>query len=337
MLDRLARRGAGFALIAALAAGAIVTPAVSDPAEAQELRMIGGFAESFVFTREIAVPFMNAVAEATDGSVTIAFTGPDVVPTFEQFQPVQAGVFDLLFTHPAYHAGDTAVGLAIDAIEADPTARREAGVFDYLDRHYQSLGMKLIAAPPTGSDGFHYVMTRPIDGTPAFDGLRVRGTVSYHPMIEALGGSPVVLSGGEVYTALQTGVVDAAAWSLTGVRDFHWYEVADYMSRPVFGQVGVMILMNLDAWNALDPEAQAAIAEVGRRLEIDTVAQFDALAAVEFEELTTLGMEETFFSDDEAAQLDTLWAEGVWEVSIGQAGAAAEDMRRIAREAGLTP
>lgn len=319
----------------ALALGAaLAQPA---PADAAELRMVSGFPESFVFTREIAQPFMDRVAEATGGETTIALSGPDVVPGFEQFEPVQSGVFDLLFTHPAYHAGATALGLAIDAIDADPDARRASGVIEALDAHYNELGMKLIAAPPTGSDGFHYVLKAPIEGEPAFAGMKIRGTVSYHPMIEALGGAPVVMGGGEVYTALQTGVIDGAAWGLTGAKDFKWYEVAGYMTRPVFGQVGVMILMNLDSWESLDAETQAAIQAVAVELERDTVARFDLLAAEEFAALEELGMEETFFSEAEAAQLDTLWAEGVWAVSTAKAGQAAEALRATAREAGLTP
>src|SRR6056297_3868224 len=114
-------------------------------AQAQDLRAINAFPESFVFSPEIAQPFAELVAEESDGAVSISFTGPDAVPPLEQFEPTQAGVFNILFTHPAYHAGTTPVGLAIDAIAADPAARREAGILDFMDRHYQeSQGMKLI-------------------------------------------------------------------------------------------------------------------------------------------------------------------------------------------------
>ena len=209
------------------------TAVIAAPAEADELRMIGAFPEGFVFTEEIAVPFMDAVSEATGGAVTVALTGPDAVPPLEQLEPVQAGVFDLLFTHPAYHAGTTSLGLAIDAVGADPAARREAGIIERLDAHYQDLGLKLIAAPATGTQGFRYYLKEPIDGEPAFEGRKIRGTVSYHPMIEALGGTGVVMDGGEVYSALQTGVVDGAAWGTTGALDFKWNEVAGYIADPV--------------------------------------------------------------------------------------------------------
>jgi TRAP-type C4-dicarboxylate transport system substrate-binding protein len=321
------------AFVGALALG--ITTAVV--AQAQDLRAINAFPESFVFSREIAQPFVELVAEESDGAVTISFTGPDAVPPLEQFEPTQAGVFDILFTHPAYHAGTTPVGLAIDAIAADPAARREAGVIDYIDAHYQETqGMKLIAAPPTGSVGFRYYLRDPIEGMPAFDGRNIRGTVSYHPMIEALGGAGVVMGGGDVYSALQTGAIDGAAWGLTGALDFNWHEVAGYMADPGFGQVGLMIFMNLDAWEGLSDEARAAIERAAERLEADSVARFDVLATEERAALLELGMQVTEFAPEEAAQLETLWSNGVWQVAAGGAPEAVAGLRALAQSAGLS-
>ena len=182
-------------------AGAVALGLLPAALHAQEISAVGAFPENFVFTREIAMPFAELVAEESGGSLNVSFTGPDAVPPLEQFEPTQAGVFDLLFTHPAYHAGTTPLGLAIDAIAADPEARREAGILDFIDTYYQETqGMKLIAAGATGSVGFRYYLRDPIEGTPAFEGRNMRGTVSYHPMIEAIGGAGVVMGGGDVYS-----------------------------------------------------------------------------------------------------------------------------------------
>ena len=320
----------------AVCAGAVTLGLVAATASASELRMLGGFPENFVFTKEIAEPFMDLVEEETAGAVTFSFTGPDAVPGLEQFEPAQAGVFDALFTHPAYHAGTTPVGLAIDAIAVDPAKRREAGIIDYIDRHYQSLGMKLIAAPATGTKGFRYFLKDPISGEPGLEGLKIRGTVSYHPMIEALGGTGVVMGGGDVYSALQTGVVDGAAWGLTGAKDFKWNEVAGYMADPVFGQVGVMIFMNLDSWNALSEDERAGIERAALRLEAQSIERFDALAAAEKEALLGLGMKMTAFSEGEAAQFESLWSNGVWSIAEKGSPETVPELRKLAREAGLS-
>jgi len=318
------------------AAAVAAALACTTPASATELKMVSGFPVNFILTEEIAKPFIAAVAEATQGRVTIALSGPDAVPTFEQFEPVQAGVFDLLFTHPAYHSGTTGVGLTIDAVAADPTRRRTSGVFDYIAKHYEDLGLKLLAAPPTGSKGFRFYLRAPIDGHPGLEGRKIRGTVSYHPMIRALGGSPVNLPGGEIYTSLQKSVIDGAAWGLTGAADFKWYEVASHYAEPVFGQVGLMIFMNLDAWKALPQADRTAIEAAGRELELNSIARFNDLAVTELEALKGHGMQATTFAPEDAGRLETLWEEGVWEVAIGKSGADASALREIARKADLT-
>jgi TRAP-type C4-dicarboxylate transport system substrate-binding protein len=219
---------------------------------------------------------------------------------------------------------------------SDPAKRREAGVIGYLDRHYQKLGMKLVSTPINGTYGFRYFLKEPIIGEPSFAGRKIRGTVSYHPMIEALGGIGVVMGGGDVYSALQTGVLDGAAWSLTGALDFKWYEVASHMADPVFGQVGTMILMNLDAWEALTLEEQQAIDRAAARLEAGSVDRFDLLAENEKNALIEKGMKLTQFPAAEAGRLNELFSEGVWKVAANGAPDEARELRALGAKAGLT-
>ena len=319
----------------AVVLGFMTGPSVSSAA-AEELRMLSGFSPNFAWYREIGPKFIELVKEKTGGETTITFNGPDTVPTFEQLEPLQAGVFDLLFTHPAYHSGTTAIGLSIDAIAVDPTKRREIGVFDYIDKHYQKLGVKLLSTPSTGTKGFRYYLREPISGEMGLKGRIIRGTVSYHPMIKALGGSPLNMPVSDVYTALQRGTVDGAAWGLTGAADLKWYEIIDYMANPRFGQVGVMIFMNLDKWNSVGPKTQEALLAAGKQLELDSQAHFDKLQVTEYDFLLEKGMQLTSFSDKETAEFERLWAEGVWEVATAKSGDDAIALRKLAKDAGMT-
>lgn len=321
-------------LFRSLVVGALMI-ANAPGAQATDLKMLGGFPENFVFTTAIANPFMDLVKENSGGSMTVIMQGPDVVPTFEQLEPVQSGVYDLLFTHPAYHVGVTTVGLMLDGMKADPTVRRGTGVHDFIDRNYQKHGLKLISAPPAGSVGFRYFLKEPITGSPALKGRKIRGTTLYQPMIEALGGVDVVIPGGEVYSALQNGVVDGAVWSLTGAKDFKWYEVSSYMADPVFGQAGLIILMNLDAWNALSDDDKTTLEKAGRQLEIESIARFDKLIEEEKAALLDLGMEMTEFPPEEAAQLDKLFNDGVWQQGMDKDPKPVGELRELAEKAGL--
>lgn len=324
--------------IRSLIAVGIATALSYLPAQATQLRMLSSFDPNFVFTTEVATPFMKNVEAASGGDITFVLNGPEVVPTFEQMQPVSAGVFDLLFTHAAYHTGSTAIGVAMDAVTTDPAKRRETGLWDFVDEHYKTKhGLKLIAIPPLGSKGFHFILTKPIEGSPALNGRKIRGSVTYHNIIKGLGGSPVLLPGGEVYSAMEKGVVDGAAWSLNGVLDFKWYEVAKYMSRPIFGQSNLYIFMSLAKWNSLTPEQQKVLLEEGKKLETSVIPKLDALAQEEFEALKEKGMQETNFAPEDAKQLDALMAKGIWDLARDKSKVEAEEMYELAKKNGLTP
>ncbi|CAO1669813.1 MULTISPECIES: TRAP transporter substrate-binding protein DctP [Halomonadaceae] len=320
----------------ALAVAGTAGTGFSSEVEAQQLNMLAGYPSNFAWYREIGPKFIEMVEEYSDGSVQINVQGPDVVPAFEQLQPVQAGAFDLLFTHAAYHSGTTAIGLSLDAIDVDPIKRREEGLIDYIDEHYQELGLKLISAPSTGTKGFRFYLREPITGEPGLEGRRIRGTVSYQSMIEELGGAVVNMPVTDIYTALQRGVIDGAAWGLTGASDLQWHEIIDYMTDPEFGQVGVMIYMNLDRWNALDSDAQNALIEAGKQIEIDSVAHFDAVQKEEADFLIDNGMQITSFSESESEAHERLWAEGVWKVAEEQSGDDARQLREMAKSADMT-
>ncbi|MDD2925402.1 TRAP transporter substrate-binding protein DctP [Rhodoferax sp.] len=305
-------------------------------AQTRELKVLSGFAPNIAFSRDIIRVYLDNVQKASAGQMTSRLNGPEVVPFADQFQPVAAGAFDLLFTHPAYHSGTTAIGLSMDAIAPNPAKRRSSGVFDFVDKHYNKLGLKVIAITPTGTKGFQFVTKQPIKGPQGLQGMKIRATVSYHPMIKALGGTPVVMGAGEVYSALEKGVIDAAAWGLTGVADFKWNEVAKYLARPVFGQASLFALMNLRAWNALTPAQQKLLTDEAIKLESSVVKRFDELAAEELTELKRRGMQETQFASVDADRLEALWAQGVWEVARAKNGAAADELRAIAQKADLT-
>ena len=321
-------------LLSGLAALSIA--ASTQMVSAQELNLLVSWPENHVFTQVVAMGYMDMVAEASNGAVTIQLNGPDAVPSFEQFEPTASGLFDLLVTHPVYHFGVTGLGVAIDGTANDPVARREAGIIDYVDSHYNTLGLKVLCAPSLGSIGFQYVLKEPITEAKAFDGRKIRGTASYHPMIESLGGTPTNVSPAEVYSALEKGVVDGAAWGMVGVKDLKWNEVAGFLAAPGFGTVGLMVFMNLDSYESLSMETQELLSGQCEALELASKESFDVIAAEERLHLLQNGMKLTVFKPEDLRQLNDLMNEGVWEVAASKSPEEVAVMRKMARDAGLS-
>jgi len=126
------------------------------------------------------------------------------------------------------------MGFALDAMKDDPVARRESGVYELIDKHYNARGLKLIGVFSSAS-GYHFLLREPIGADGALKGRKIRASATYHDMVEQLQGAVVSLPASEIYSALERRVVDGAAWPVFGAMESRWYEVSEYMTRPTFG------------------------------------------------------------------------------------------------------
>lgn len=320
-------------LLKRLLLAAIAVVPMGNAASAKDLKVLASWDQSYAAVGEVLVPFMEYLENETGADLNLTRFGPETVPPFEQLNPVSQGLFDLLYTNGGYHFNDIAVGMSLDALSGSSEELHESGIWDEADRQYQKVGLKLIAVF-YDRNGFHMILKEPL-GDDGLTGRRIRGTPLYHPVIEALGGSPVVLPGPEIYPSLERGVVDGAAWPAVGAVAFRWFEVADYMARPTFGQVSHILLMNLDTWNGLDETTQTEITAAARKYETESSRIFDELAVKERETLLAEGMEVTNFADDVAANLKSSWFEGVMALAAKNNPDAIADIRKKSAEAGI--
>ncbi len=304
------------------------------PAIAQDMRLLSSWDSSYPPVSAVLDPFIERLQEETDNQLKISRFGPETVSPFEQIDPVARGVFDLLFTNGAYHATQSSVGMTFDAVSASPQEVREAGIWDYADAHYQTLGLKLIAVL-YDLNGYHILLREPL-GEDGFAGRRIRGTPIYHPLIEALGGAPVVLPASEIYPSLERGVVDGAAWPTVGAVGFRWYEVSDYMMRPSFGQVGHPVFMNLDRWNSLSPELQETINRVAEAYEVEATAIMDEVVETEEATLRDEGMEVSELPESFLPLIGPAWFEGAMELAARNNPDEVAAIRAMAENAGLS-
>lgn len=317
-----------------LALGLLTVLVVATQAKAENFKMLSAFAPNFIFNIGATDNFKKNLVQQSGGKFKIQQFGPDVIPTFEQFQPVQAGVFDFNFTHATYHAGTIGVGVAMDATIADPVKRRTSGLFDMLDKEYNKLGVKLVSLPPVAP--YHFITKNPLNGQkPSLKGMKMRSNPSLQNTILSLGGSPVTMAGGEVYTSLQKGVIDGAAWTLVGVKDFKWQEVAGYMVRPVFGSISMMITMNLKKYNSLTSEQKKWVDEAGKKTELESDAFFKKLIDEEIKFLQSKGMKITNLNADDAKNVEKYWNKGLFDMAEKTSGASAKAFEKLATQKGM--
>jgi TRAP-type mannitol/chloroaromatic compound transport system substrate-binding protein len=310
--------------------------ALISSAQAADIRLLSSWDKTNPAVATLAEPFVKGVETATKGNTKFIISGPETVPPFEQLQPVSTGVFQMLFTHAIYHYGTSGLAVGMDAVRGSLEARRKSGLFEAVDKHYQKLGLKVVAIAISATKGYHIVLRAPVSPAGDLQGRKIRGTPSYHSVIAMLGASPVVLPGGEVYSALEKGVVDGAAWPASGVLGMRWYEVAKYMLRPSFGLSHYLFLMNLNAWNRLTEAERNIFLAEGRKVEEIWFKEYDRMVQEEEAALIKHGMQITEMGAAQKSKVQAAWAEAQWNLAEKKDGQAAKDLRALLKRQGLT-
>ncbi|WLI74472.1 TRAP transporter substrate-binding protein DctP [Halomonas alkalicola] len=143
-----------------------------------------------------------------------------------------------------------------------------------------------------------------------FEGKRLRlGGRDQGRILEQLGGSQVTLAGGEVYQAIERGVIDAGEFSTPGV-DYNagFAEVADYWATPGWHQsasvFGVMI--NRDAWDALSEEPQEKLKIAADATMAWALAWSERESTDATQKFIDAGVEINTFSDEDLARIQEI-------------------------------
>ena len=117
-----------------------------------------------------------------------------------------------------------------------------------------------------GEEGFrHFFTVKPVSGMEDLAGMKIR--VSNDPimtgMVEALGANPTVVAMGELYSALQTGVVDAAEQPIANYQANAFPEVANNLTLDGHTLGAIQVVITDEAWDKLTPEQQDVLTEAG--------------------------------------------------------------------------
>jgi TRAP-type transport system periplasmic protein len=314
--------------------GALAALAVAAPAGAQTYSLLTGWGPNNPTAYMPADRFKANVEKSSGGKVAFKISGPEAVPPFEQMQPLTSGAFDLLYTHPAYHSKGFAT--AAEILPFGPGKLRSSGVWAAIDRFYQkNYNLKLLSLVPLGTEGYHCYLRQPLSGQGDLSGRKIRGVSTQFGVIKALGAVPVTLPMGDVYTAIEKGVVDGACAPASVFLGTKHHEVAKYRVEPRFGQLVSLIGMNLDRWNKVPKAEQAALEKGGAQTELDTVRLGDEILKRDNEKLAGLGVQVAKLPQTKGELIRAEFTSSNWEFLQKCCGEAAAEVRELARKAGL--
>ncbi len=301
-----------------------------------EFRVLSSWDSNYPVRPRMLEVFLKNVETASKGDITFRISGPETVPPFEQLQPVGSGVFQILFTHGAYHIGQNPYLLAVEALGGDLKKWREAGVREMVDKAYQKNGLKLVALAQTPEGtALQIILRQPVGASGDLQGRKIRGTQTYSGVFKLLGASPVVLPPADIYSALEKGIVDGAGWPVLGVSDYRWDEVAKYIVRPTFGMLTYPIFFNLNAWEKLSAQQKEIFLAEGRKIEDVFFVEWNKLADEDSAKLKARGAQITYVGDAKKEQLNKALVDTLFEMGLQYNAKDIGELRDFAKAKGL--
>lgn len=253
-------------LLTTVTAAAAFASGVAAQAQAQESWTMTTTWPSSLELIEFDRHFVDLANKLTAGELAIElFEGGSLVPAGEVFGAVQAGTVQAGADWPGYWAGRdaafTPLGTTPSLFNAVDYVNwiQEWGGRNFYDQTYGEYGMVYLPYGVTNNEsGFH--TNKSMTTLADLDGMRLRVSGNEQGRIlERLGGSQVSMAGGEVYQALERGVIDGGEFSTPNVDwsagfqqvTTHWSTPGWHQSASVFG-----VAINQASWDALSSETQ---------------------------------------------------------------------------------
>src|SRR5207249_290908 len=237
----------------ALAAAALA-PAL---AAAQEvtLRVVSAFPENQYYVKR-TVEWIDKANKEGKGVLQMNFIGgPKAIPTFEIGNAVKTGVVDMALTTGAYYTNLMPEADALKLAEVSAAEQRRNGAYDPINQIWQEKANMYYLARVVEFTPFHLYLYKKID-KPDLTGLKIRITPVYRDFFQSMGAAVMTTAPGEVYTALERGVIDGYGWPIHALFDLNWQEKTRFRVDPGFYNAEVSLVVNLDRWKSLPPAAR---------------------------------------------------------------------------------
>ncbi|WP_386691466.1 MULTISPECIES: TRAP transporter substrate-binding protein [Lonepinella] len=131
----------------------------------------------------------------------------------------------------------------------------------------QNSGFNVIASYVAGTRSFY--AKKPIHSPADMKGMKIRvvSTPTTNKLIELLNGSPAPIPFGEVYTALQQGVIDGAENNIPSYNQTRHSEVAKYYIEDQHTSVPDYLIVSSKTWNKLDDNQRKILQEAAKHSE----------------------------------------------------------------------
>lgn len=289
-----------------------------------EWKMVTTWPPNFPVIGETCQLFADLCESMSGGRIKIRVYGAgELVPALECFDAVRTGAAEVASGAAYYWAGKAAAAQFFATVPFGMNAQQvnawllAGGGLELWQELYADFGLVPFPGGNTGVQMGGW-FNREVNTLADLRGLKMRIPGLGGKVLEKAGGSPVLLAGGEIYTGLERGVIDATEW----LGPFHdrlmgFHEIAKYYYTPGWHEPGTVLelFLNKKAFDSLSPDLQAIVRAAALYSNQWCLAQMEARNAEAFAQLLAEGVDVRTYSQDILAQLHQYNQQAVQELA----------------------
>ncbi|MBI4829474.1 MAG: TRAP transporter substrate-binding protein [Nitrospinae bacterium] len=298
-----------FFLVSALTAAGVIAGAPAIHANTKfSWKLVTSWPPNYPILQTSIEAMAKRIEQMSEGRLAIrVYAGGELVPALEVFDAVSAGTVEMGNGASYYWAGKVPEAQFFTSIPFGFNAQQMSawlnfgGGLELWNKAYEPFNLIVMPALETGAQMSAWYK-KEIKSLADLKGLKMRAPGLGAKAMAKAGVSIVLLPGGELYTALERGVIDAADW----IAPYHdmalgLHRAASYYYHPGWREpCGVCELtVNRTAWDSLPKDLQAIVRAAAAENYVKTLAEFDVNNAQALRELReTYKVKVTRYPDD---------------------------------------
>jgi TRAP-type transport system periplasmic protein len=235
---------------------AVAIAVTAMPVQSATLKVSACFPRNHDYVEAFFDAFMTPLKANKVGIKIRYLGGPEVTPRKKQAPALKRGLIDMIFCPAAYYGGLLPEARLPGVQNKSLAEIRSNGAYDMLQEAWgKGLNAHILAWTHFKAQKF-FVYTR---FKPKFSektgldltGVKMRSTGLYQPFLKAMNATPINISPGDVYSALERGLVGGLAWPWGSVTKYGWQRFLKYRIEPSFFGATMMLLVNKKKWDGL--------------------------------------------------------------------------------------
>lgn len=294
-------------------------------AESFEWKMVTSWPRDFPGLGTGASRLAENINKLSNGRLKIkVYGGNELVPAFEVFDAVQQRTAEMGHSATYYWKGKASAAQFFSGIPFGMTAQElnswiyYGGGLELWQEVYAPHGLVPFLAGSSGPQMGGW-FNREINNIADIQGLKMRIPGPGGEILKRAGGTPTNIPGAELFTALQTGTIDAAEW-VGPYNDlaFGLFRAAKYYYYPGWQEPGsgLECMINQSAWDSLPPDLQTIVKVACQAAVMDSLSDFTYNNGMALKKLVNEhGVELRRFPDEVLNQLSSISDEFMRELA----------------------